>query len=517
MFTEKMKNVLNEEFNESVSENGMTGYRTTGKELLDLNFSISSLRKASDKEIIEKFIKAFYENKELALKFLFFARDIRGGMGERRFFRVVLKELAHIEPEVTKYLIPLVAEYGRFDDLFVLINYKVKGLFVMDYLHNQIRTDYKNYKNNKPISLLAKWMPSINASSKKTKDLARFMIKYFNTTECKYRKTLSTLRKYLKVVEVKMCANKWEDINYSEVTSKANLIYNDAFLKHDEERRRDYLSKVEKGEVKINASTLFPHEIVNKYYGGMCYSIKKQFAKDSNLEALWKALPKREIQNTLVVADGSGSMCSTIGNTKVTALAVANALAIYFAENNTGEFKNKYITFSERPKFVDFKNCNSLADKARLALNYSEIANTNIEAVFDLILTTAKKFNVAQEDMPKNILIISDMEFDGCAHFNSGYDYANQYKTKFFKIVEQRYKEAGYLLPKLAFWNVNSRTGTIPIKENELGVALVSGFSTAIADMIMSNKTDPYQILVDKLMTERYAPISYTEFTKEIS
>ncbi len=221
---------------------------------------------------------------------------------------------------------------------------------------------------------------------------------------------------------------------------------------------------------------------------------------DETLEELWKALPVKEIENTLVVADGSGSMTSSVGNTNITALDVANALAIYFAEHNKGEFKDKYITFSENPQYVDFNGCTSLRDKIRKALSYSEVENTNIEKVFKLILETGKEYKLAQKDMPKNILIISDMEFD--------YAVDGDLSLRLFDSISQQYAIAGYKLPRLIFWNVNSRTGTIPVKENELGVALVSGFSTNIAEMVMSSELDPLKVLLEKLSTERYKKIA---------
>ena len=241
---------------------------------------------------------------------------------------------------------------------------------------------------------------------------------------------------------------------------------------------------------------LYPYDIVHKYMNTQ-YGLRPE---DTTLEQLWKALPSKEITNTLVVADGSGSMTCTIGNTNVTALDVANSLAIYFAEHNKGQFKDKYITFSEHPQFVDFEGCTSLHDKIKKALAYGEIANTNIKAVFDLILGTAKKYALSQDEMPANILIISDMEFD--------YATDGEVNEKLFKIIGRQYSEAGYKLPRLVFWNVNSRTGTIPLKENELGIALVSGFSTNIAEMVMSNELDPYKVLLEKLRTERYKRIA---------
>ena len=201
-------------------------------------------------------------------------------------------------------------------------------------------------------------------------------------------------------------------------------------------------------------------------------------------------------------------MTVNVGGGNVTALAVANALAIYFAERSSGQFKDNYITFSERPHLVDLSKGKNLREKIQIALKHSEVANTNIEAVFDLILTTAKKNNMEQSDLPANILIISDMEFDGCATSNGGGRYARgRVDARLFDEIAKRYAEAGYKLPRLVFWNVNSRTNTIPIKENEAGVALVSGFSPNIAKMVMSGQTDPYECLLETLNSDRYKPI----------
>ena len=506
-FITAIQDTLNDKYNISISENGAIGYRTSGKELLDLNFAVASLRGASEQEIIDKFTKAFFEDKILAMKWLFFARDVRGGLGERRLFRVILKSLIENNPEMVIPVINLIPEYGRYDDLWCLLDNQESAKVVYNIVDEQLIEDLHNMKKNKPISLLAKWMPSINASSAQTKKYAKQFCKVFGLTEREYRQILSRLRKYLDVVETKMSAKNWSEIKYEAVPSKANLIYSNAFLKNDEERRKEYLEKLKKGETKINASTLYPHDIVHKYSGG-CHGLNY---KDVTIEALWKALPDtvQGCGNTIVVADGSYSMIDYIGgNTTVTALDVANALAIYFAEHSSGEFKDKYITFSERPQLVDFSKANSLHDKLQIALTYDECANTNIEKVFDLILTTAIKHNMRQEDMPKNILIISDMEFDSCATSgDSDIWRRNRPNQRLFEIIAQRYADAGYQLPRLVFWNVNSRTDTIPVKENELGVALVSGFSVNIVKMVMSNKLDPYECLLETLNSERYAPI----------
>ena len=504
-FMDAIQNTLNNDFNVSVTENGAIGYRTTGKELLDINFAVASLRGMSDAEVVKRFKKAFFEDQILAMKWLFFARDVRGGLGERRLFRVVLKDLVKNNPEMVIPVINLIPEYGRYDDLWCLLDNKESADVVYKMVDKQLEEDLKNMRNNKSISLLAKWMPSVNASSAQTKKYARQLAKAIGATEREYRKAMSAFRRYIDVVEAKMSAKNWSEIKYEAVPSRANLIYNSAFLRNDEERRRDYLSKLEKGEAKINASTLYPHDIVHKYSaGGYSWNTRLK-PKDATIEALWKALPDtvKGCGNTIVVADGSGSMTTTVGgNTGVTALEVANALAIYFAEHSSGEFKDKYITFSHRPQLVDFSKAKSLHDKLQIALSHSEVADTNIEKVFDLILTTAINSNMSQEDMPKNILIISDMEFNSCAVCSGG-----RISQRLFDVIAKKYADAGYKIPRLVFWNVNSRTGTIPVKENDLGVALVSGFSVNIVKMVMSGKTDPFECLLETLNSERYAPV----------
>lgn len=499
-------NAMKETMNVSVTENGAVGYRTTGRALLDLNFAVASLRSASEAEIVQKFIKAFVENPILAMRWLFFARDAREGLGERRLFRVVIAELVKSNPEMVLPVIKLIAEYGRWDDLWCLLDNPKSAEVVYKIVDEQLTEDLKNMEAGKSISLLAKWMPSANASSKETKKYAKQLYNALGLTEREYRKALSKFRKYLDVVEVKMSSKNWSEINYEAVPSRANLIYNDAFLRNDEERRRDYLGKLERGEVKINASVLYPHDIVHKYVKAGYWSDTLN-PKDAALEELWKALPDnvQGCGNTIVVADGSGSMTCSVGNTRVTALSVANALAIYFAEHSSGQFKDKYITFSEKPQLVDFSNCDSLHAKIQTALAHNEVANTNIEAVFDLILTTAVKNKMSQEEIPQNILIISDMEFDGCATCGTGSGWRRERPSQgLFASITQKYAAAGYKLPRLVFWNVNSRTGTIPVKENNLGVALVSGFSTNICKMVLSGELDPYKCLLDTLNTERY-------------
>lgn len=509
-FMSAVKNTMNNEFNYSVTENGALGYRTTGKELMDLNFAVASLRKADEREIAEQFTKAFFEDKVTAMKWLFFARDVRGGLGERRMFRTAIKHMAATNPDYVLPLITLIPEYGRFDDLWCLLDVKSSAPIVLEIVTKQLTEDIENLKKGKNISLLAKWLPSVNASSATSRRYAKLICNRMGVSERDYRKSLSKLRSKLDVVEKKMSKKQWGDIVYEAVPSRANLIYNSAFLRNDENRRREFLSKLERGETKINASTLFPHDIVSRYSAGnWTYRVKPL---DQTLESLWKALPDtvNSCGNTIVVADGSGSMTTGVSG-NVTALDVANALAIYFAERSSGQFKDNYITFSHRPQLVDLSKGKNLREKIQIALSHNEVANTNIEAVFDLILATAKNNNMEQSELPQNILIISDMEFDMCATCGCndyGWGGNNRPNARLFDEISRRYAAAGYKMPRIVFWNVNSRTKTIPVIENELGVALVSGFSPNIAKMVMSGKTDPYECLLETLNSERYQLIA---------
>lgn len=505
MFIDAVKETLNKEFNNSITENGALGYRTTGRALLDLNFRVASLRRTNESEIIDLFMKSLFEDKTLAIKWLWYASDIREGLGERRLFKVIIKHLALHHSWAITNLIQFIPEYQRWDYLFELFDTPLERK-MLTIIQEQLNEDMNNMEQGKPISLLAKWMPSVNTSSKQTTALAKRVRHSLGMNEASYRKMLSRLRRHLDVVEVKMSSKAWGDINYETVPSRANLNYSNAFLRNDEARRECYLEALKKGKAKINSSVLFPHDIVHKY-APTHYCTKNT---DPALEGMWKALPDmvNGNGNTIVVADGSASMVTPIGDTNVTALSVANALAIYFAERSEGEFKNKYITFSECPQLVDFGQCGSLREKIEVALRHNEVANTNIEAVFELILKTAISNSMEQSELPQNILIVSDMEFDSCVTANSQRSYGcNPPNVKLFDTIAANYTQHGYKLPRLVFWNVNSRTGTIPVIENDLGVALVSGFSVNIVKMVLSGNLDPYECLLEQLMSERYAKI----------
>ena len=493
-----MFNLIEEKIgNKSITENGAVGYESSKSALVDINYLVSSLRQASEDEIISLFDKAFHENEEYCVKWLFFARDVREGLGERRLFRICYRRLIELDVDVFFKNLNIIHEYGRWDDLISLLGVsEVTDKRISVILNLQISKDIINMRNKEPISLLGKWLPSENASSESTKALAKKVMGLLDMTPRKYRLLLSQLRSYLDVVEVKMCNREWSKINYEKVPSLANLKYKNAFMRHDEIRRTEYLDSVKKGESKFNMSVATPVDVVSQYKNDDWNCNINGY--DEILELAWHNLKNVNIEDTLVVADGSGSMLCNIGG-KITALDVANALAIYTSEHNNGVYKDKYITFSSRPQFVDMSRDNCLREKLMTARKHCEVSNTNIKAVFDLVLGIAIENNIHQDEMIKNILIISDMEFDSAQDYHSP-----SLSEPLFKIIEEEYNNAGYLLPKLIFWNVNSRTGTIPLIQNELGVTLVSGFSQNVLKMVMSNKYNPYDVLIEMITSERY-------------
>ena len=498
-FMEKLHIVIND--NKKLTENGAVGYETTGKSLVDLNFAVASLRNETEKKIINRFIHAFYEDKVLAMKWLFFLRDIRGGLGERRTFRIIIQYLSENFPDMISNLVELMAEYGRFDDLLCLFGTPVEEK-VLTVLKVQLEEDVQNMENNNPVSLCAKWMPSNNTSSKDSRTMAAKLQQFLGLTAKQYRKLLVSLRSYLHVTEVYMSSNHWDEIDYTKVNAKANILYRNAFLLHDEERRKNYLEAVQNNHATIQAGVLMPHEIVTRYTLREGWNIQVA-PEDTSLEALWSNLPDvvEGAENILCVVDGSGSMLCPVGNGNTTALHVSNALGIYFAERMGGAYHNKYITFSSSPKYVDLSSCKTLKEKLTLAFSNNDCTNTNIEATFRLVLETALKNHLRQEELPQTILVISDMEFDAAVQRHN--------MDTLFDTIKYKFSRYGYKMPKLVFWNVNSRTNVIPVRENELGVGLVSGFSVNVCNMVLSNELNPFASLKRILSSDRYKKIEY--------
>lgn len=501
----ELKNEIERVNNLGVTENGAIGYKNSINPLTTLNFQISSMRGGLNEEFKSLFKESLEMNFEYTVKWLFFVRDVREGLGERDTFVGLYQIYFDKYPEQAKNTLSLVSEYGRWKDVVDIAfgsNGDLKD-YCFDVIKKQLAEDVVNVQKEDSISLLAKWMPSINAS-KKTRIRAIELIKYLGMNNCSYRKMLSKLREYIDVLERKTCANKWGEIDYNKVCSNANLRYSDSFMKHDTERRKEYLESLlnPNSNSKMNAGVLYPYEIWHKY----CKDIDAiSIEKDDALESMWTNLKDMgDCGNTMVVVDGSGSMCGNISGTNIRPIDVSRSLGVYFAERCSGEFHNKMIEFSSTPKFLDIDGKGNLCDKISYMNNFDDCSTTNIEAVFDMILKTAEKYNMSQSDMPERILIVSDMEFDQATTHNCYWDRCKFDWTPLFEEIKKKYEDKGYKLPKLVFWNVCSRTNTSPLNENEAGVVLVSGFSVNTLKMVMSNNLNPWEVLKETLDSDRY-------------
>ena len=519
---------IQEEANLTRTENGALTYRSSGSACLDLFGTIGALRFATDREILSRFAHAWAEDKNLAMKILFYSRDVRGGLGERRVFRLILAWLAFFHPESIVRNLKNIPEYGRYDDMLHLLDFSCNQ-DVLNFIQKQLKNDIQHLdeyeaKFGKPviitdtranhdlsvmdvqnmlsyctsektgISLLAKWMPSINASSGETIRYAKKIANHLGMKPAQYRKTLTRLRAALNLLENYMRIRNYT-FDYSKQPSKAIFAHRKAFLKNDHDRYSSYLDSVTNGTAKLHTRTLYPYEIiqpiVNARYTNQDESIGKV------LDATWNAqIDYTQGKNALVVVDGSGSMYWNWGGREVLPAHVALSLAIYFAERNQGIFKDHFITFSTTPQLIKIKG-KTIVDKVLDAISYDECANTNIEAVFKLILHAAVKHHIPQAELPETIYIISDMEFDACTE--------NADITNFEK-AKNKFASAGYTLPHIVFWNVESRNRQQPVAMNDRGVTLVSGCSPTIFEQVMHGTT-PFEFMMQVLHSERYAGI----------
>ena len=484
-----MLNYLKQEVNNTVTENGAQTHMTTGSDCLDLFATIGALRGATDDEIITRFVRAYTENRDIAMKLLFFARDIRGGLGERRVFKVILNWLANNEPATVRKNIVHIAEYGRFDDLLCLMGTACEKE-MLDVLKMQFETDNEALKNGNEVSLLAKWLPSVNASNAETVLLAKKIARHFGMNDASYRKALVALRAHIRIIENNL-REKDYSFDYSKQSSKAMYKYRKAFIRNDGDRYHSFLKKVSIGEAKLHAGTLMPYEIIAPFF-------RKKVGMEERKAIHTTWISQEDFGNTenaLAVIDGSGSMYC--GAAPIPA-AVAFSLGIYFAERNSGAFQNHFITFSENPQLVEIKG-EDILDKVRYCQSYDEVANTNIQKVFELILDTAVKNAVPQEELPQKLYIISDMEFDSCTDDAS---------LSNFEYAKKIYAEAGYTLPEIVFWNVESRNRQQPVTMNEQGVALVSGCTPRLFKMVASGTMNPWAFMLEVVESERYAKIA---------
>ena len=496
----------------TTTENGAVAYATTGSKLLDFFYKVSSFRKNPVDYLL--FDEAYYQDKAMTLRFLLFLRDVREGIGERDTFRKLMLHLTEIDAQIADKFLYIVnlSEYGRWDDyIYLFANTKDESLkrYIAAILQKTLDDDLYNYSNGKSYSLLAKWMPSINTSSKKTVAVGNELRKYFRMSPSQYRKTLSKLRKGLDVLEVKLSSNKWDNVDYSHVPSLANIKYKDSFLKHDFDRRTKYLNDVSCGKKKINANSMFLYDIIHAYEKDADSNGHYVPPVDGTLENLWASQKKsKTFADTLVVRDGSYSMTERVSK-NVSAMEIGDSIALYCAKNNTGVFKDKIMAFSNNPKMITV-NCSTLRDNIEKLMKNTECSTTNVESVFDLILKTAKKCNARQADMPKSVLIISDMQFNAamCDEDAFGFPLYNQNIQEddtLFENIEKKYNACGYELPKLIFWNVSCyNDGTVPIQSSRNGIILLSGFSKELVDMVCCSDLDPYKALCKQLNKPRY-------------
>ncbi len=481
------------------TENGAATYESTGSECLDLFASIGALRRVSDAEIIIRFIRAYTENPDIAMKLLFYARDIRGGLGERRVFRVILNWLAVNEPTAVKKNLEYVAEYGRYDDLLALMDTPCE-VEMLSILRKYFAQDLKALREDGTVSLLAKWLPSVNASNAQTRSLGKRIAKALGLSEAEYRKSLSALRAQIRIIENNL-REKDYSFDYEKQPSRAMFKYRKAFSRNDTERYHAFLQSVSSGEAALHADHVAPYELVAPYlnvgwYEEESYMRDISEAEKESLNATWASLPDfGSDENALAVIDTSGSMYC---DQKPIPAAVALSLGLYFAERNTGAFKDHFIEFSERPQLIQIKG-DTFADRLRYVATFSEIANTNLEAVFDLILNTAVKHHVPREELPAKLIIISDMEFD------SSVDHASETN---FQNARKKFAAHGYRLPQILFWNVASRHRQQPVTQNEQGVALISGVTPRIFSMVAGEILSPYTFMMEVLRSKRYAPIA---------
>lgn len=473
-------NAMKQENKFTRTENGAVALNTTSDARLDLFGTIGALREADENRITTLFSEAYAQDKLFAAKIAFYARDIRCGLGERKTFRTIIRYMAEHHPEALRPNLDLIGVFGRYDDLYELIGTPLED-DMWKVMKNQFEEDLKNLNDGKAISLLAKWIKTADASSPETRKLGILTAQKLGYPVYNFKRIVRSMRKQIGVVESLMSAGKWTDIKYSEVPSRAMMIYRKAFAKHDPDGFGEFINKADKGEVKINASTLYPYDIVEKILYG----------RENNkvLEAQWKALPDYVEQgtNALIMADVSGSMYGR-------PMATSIGLAIYFAERNTGAYHNLFMTFSSNPQIVTLKG-ETLRQKIKNAENADWGGNTNLKAAFEKVLDVAEKNNVSQEEMPKAIVVISDMEIDYCGDKN----------WSFYDKMEKKFQKAGYVIPNVIFWNVDSRHDVFHADAKRKGVQLASGQSVTVFKQVLQNlRYNPVEAMENTINSERY-------------
>jgi hypothetical protein len=466
-----------------LTENGMSTNSTSLNACVDLFFNIGAMRGQDTSRLISNFSKAFNEDPKRAMKLLFWARDVRGGAGERQVFRDIMEYLAENHDLALKPNLHLIAEFGRWDDLLTLIGTSLEK-DALSLISNALKSEN---------GLCAKWMPRKGQTAEKLRAFLKLSPK-------QYRKTLVNLTN---VVETKMCAKDWNSIDFGKIPSLASARYQKAFGRNAFEKYSAYIQSLQKGEAKINAGAVYPYDITKSLNRGNWEVANEQ----------WKALPNyMEGSNEMLLplVDVSGSMGTSAGNNKnVTCMDVAISLGLYISERNEGAFKDAFITFSSDPQLQVLSG--SLKDRYTQMASADWGMSTNLEAAFKLILNQATKHKLSQDEMPSKLLILSDMEFDAATNSRGGW-YDRSAKTEWNptaqQMIEKMYADADYKMPQIIYWNIQSRNGGVPVKFDQTGTALVSGFSPAImTSLIKGEITSPQQIMDQTILSERYSQI----------
>ena len=491
-------NTLENKFNYKFTENGALAHRSTGSKVYDMFAFGGAYRNRSVEDCILLFKSAYEEDPDLALKCLFYLRDCRGGQGERRFFRICYKWLAENDPLAALKNLTYVSEFGRWDDLFCFLDTQLE-VDIYELIKSQLVLDMQDAVNHKAISLLGKWMPSENAHNKTTIANAKMIRKYLGMNSKQYRLMLSKLREHLKVLEKLMSANRWDEIQFDKIPSKAGLVYRNAFARRDIIAKK-YEAFAKDKNTKVNAKTLYPYEIVEKVIDNTCwYGRNINFTGTETERAILNKYWDNQIDylngespSMLCVVDTSGSMYGR-------PMDVAISLGLYCAERMTGPFAGQYISFSSRPQLIKTEGID-FVDKVQRIYKTNLCDNTNLTAVFDLLLKTALCEGVKQEDIPKTIVVISDMEID----WATGWEWSKNTAATEMEKIRETWRRHGLELPKLVYWNVDARNNTI--LDSGPNVSFVSGCSPVIFEQVLTGKTG-FDLMLEVLLKDRYKVI----------
>ena len=428
-----------------------------------------------------------------ATKIAFYARDIRGGLGERETFRTIMRYMAQMHPEALRPNLDLIGVYGRYDDLYCLIGTPLEDE-MWAAMKAQFEEDRRSLENGKAVSLLAKWIKTADASSAKTRELGILTARKLGYTVYEFKRIVRALRRRIGVIETLMTEGRWDEIRYPEVPSRAMMIYRDAFRRHDGERYEKFVNRAVAGQEKIHAGTLYPYDIVEKVAPRLSsFFANASLNNDPALEAQWRQLPDyvEPGTNALVIADTSGSMCGR-------PMATSVGLAVYFAERNRGAYHNMFMSFSGTSRIQVLRG-ETLAQKIS-SINMNDWANnTNLRAAFEHVLEIAIRNHIPQAEMPKSLIVISDMEIDYCGDRD----------WTFYEMMEEMYRMNGYIIPNIIFWNVNSRHDVFHADKNRKGVQLASGQSAAVFRQVMQTVgMNPVEAMEKIINSERYEAIT---------